>query len=311
MVDEIKKIDSSLCNNLNLNINKQKNCHEITDSIDEELSTDSGCSSSESAERFSKNRNNHHHHHHHYYHHYHHHHHHHHDDNNDDDKKLDDSSDSSNGASIKNEQQQQHQHHLNVTKNKPTKTRSQERLSRLSFNNNLHQRCAGRVVAPKASRSWSPSKSRKTNDPRRTTTTTTTSSATEASASTTTTTLNTQSDESCSDSSKKHLKVDILKRALHYLGITASVATSSSSTSSSIHSSSGGGSNSSNSGSNNSISHFSSNSSRSNSSNNIGKEKKLTKKSPKRILREPVSYIYVKGPSGLPTQRVPRNQNIH
>lgn len=40
---------------------------------------------------------------------------------------------------------------------------------------------------------------------------------------------------------------------------------------------------------------------------NHGKEKKLTKKSPKRILREPVSYTYIRGLSGLPTQRVPRN----
>ncbi|KAF2880125.1 hypothetical protein ILUMI_26060 [Ignelater luminosus] len=42
-----------------------------------------------------------------------------------------------------------------------------------------------------------------------------------------------------------------------------------------------------------------------------GKEtkRKTTKKSsPKRILRSPVSYTYVKGLSGLPTQRVPRNQ---
>ncbi|KOC68721.1 hypothetical protein WH47_06513 [Habropoda laboriosa] len=38
-----------------------------------------------------------------------------------------------------------------------------------------------------------------------------------------------------------------------------------------------------------------------------GKENKHTKKSPKRILRSPVSYTYVKGLSGLPTQRVPRN----
>lgn len=37
------------------------------------------------------------------------------------------------------------------------------------------------------------------------------------------------------------------------------------------------------------------------------KEKKHAKKSPKRILRSPVSYIYVRGPSGLPTQRIPRN----
>lgn len=38
-----------------------------------------------------------------------------------------------------------------------------------------------------------------------------------------------------------------------------------------------------------------------------GKENKHTKKSPKRILRSPVAYTYVKGLSGLPTQRVPRN----
>lgn len=36
-------------------------------------------------------------------------------------------------------------------------------------------------------------------------------------------------------------------------------------------------------------------------------EKKHSKKSPKRILRAPVSYTYVRGLSGLPTQRVPRN----
>ncbi|XP_076240925.1 uncharacterized protein LOC143183285 [Calliopsis andreniformis] len=38
-----------------------------------------------------------------------------------------------------------------------------------------------------------------------------------------------------------------------------------------------------------------------------GKENKHAKKSPKRILRSPVSYMYVRGLSGLPTQRVPRN----
>ncbi|XP_076183737.1 uncharacterized protein LOC143155181 [Ptiloglossa arizonensis] len=38
-----------------------------------------------------------------------------------------------------------------------------------------------------------------------------------------------------------------------------------------------------------------------------GKETKHAKKSPKRILRSPVSYTYVRGLSGLPTQRVPRN----
>ncbi|XP_050447169.1 SKI/DACH domain-containing protein 1 [Cataglyphis hispanica] len=37
------------------------------------------------------------------------------------------------------------------------------------------------------------------------------------------------------------------------------------------------------------------------------KEKKHVKKSPKRILRSPVPYMYVRGLSGLPTQRVPRN----
>ncbi|XP_076624368.1 uncharacterized protein LOC143343392 [Colletes latitarsis] len=38
-----------------------------------------------------------------------------------------------------------------------------------------------------------------------------------------------------------------------------------------------------------------------------GKENKHAKKSPKRILRSPVSYTYVRGLSGLATQRVPRN----
>ncbi|KYN20623.1 PREDICTED: SKI/DACH domain-containing protein 1-like [Trachymyrmex cornetzi] len=40
------------------------------------------------------------------------------------------------------------------------------------------------------------------------------------------------------------------------------------------------------------------------------KEKKHAKKSPKRILRSPVPYIYVRGPSGLPTQRIPRNSGF-
>ncbi|XP_043282587.1 midnolin homolog [Venturia canescens] len=46
-----------------------------------------------------------------------------------------------------------------------------------------------------------------------------------------------------------------------------------------------------------------------NINNNLAtpKEKNQTKKSPRRILRDPVSYTYVKGLSGLPTQRVPRN----
>lgn len=36
-------------------------------------------------------------------------------------------------------------------------------------------------------------------------------------------------------------------------------------------------------------------------------ENKCAKKNPKRILRSPVAYTYVKGLSGLPTKRVPRN----
>ncbi|XP_043477734.1 homeobox protein 2 [Leptopilina heterotoma] len=40
-------------------------------------------------------------------------------------------------------------------------------------------------------------------------------------------------------------------------------------------------------------------------------EKKHTKKSPKRILRSPVTYTYVKGLSGLPTQRVPKIATTH
>ncbi|KAI4470243.1 hypothetical protein MML48_1g16121 [Holotrichia oblita] len=41
-------------------------------------------------------------------------------------------------------------------------------------------------------------------------------------------------------------------------------------------------------------------------SNNNSKEKKKSKKNPpKRILRPPVRYIYMKGWSGLPTQRIP------
>lgn len=45
------------------------------------------------------------------------------------------------------------------------------------------------------------------------------------------------------------------------------------------------------------------------SGNSNGKEKKKDKKSkkppPKRILRSPVKYVYAKGWSGLPTQRIP------
>ncbi|RLU23463.1 hypothetical protein DMN91_003667 [Ooceraea biroi] len=40
------------------------------------------------------------------------------------------------------------------------------------------------------------------------------------------------------------------------------------------------------------------------------KEKKHAKKSPKKILRSPVLYMYVRGPSGLPTQRVPRSSGL-
>ncbi|XP_014475315.1 PREDICTED: lateral signaling target protein 2 homolog [Dinoponera quadriceps] len=43
------------------------------------------------------------------------------------------------------------------------------------------------------------------------------------------------------------------------------------------------------------------------SKRDAAKEKKHVKKSPKRILRSPIPYIYVRGLSGLPTQRVPRN----
>lgn len=42
--------------------------------------------------------------------------------------------------------------------------------------------------------------------------------------------------------------------------------------------------------------------------NNEKKVKKAKKSPPtKRILRQPVSYVYIKGMSGLPTQRVPRS----
>ncbi|XP_031348198.1 uncharacterized protein LOC116174422 [Photinus pyralis] len=50
-------------------------------------------------------------------------------------------------------------------------------------------------------------------------------------------------------------------------------------------------------------------SARSQSCSNSKESKKKAKKSPKKILRSPVSYTYVKGLSGLPTQRVPRNQS--
>nr|XP_023019545.1 uncharacterized protein LOC111508324 [Leptinotarsa decemlineata] len=41
------------------------------------------------------------------------------------------------------------------------------------------------------------------------------------------------------------------------------------------------------------------------------KEKRKSKKpAPKRILRQPVTYTYVKGLSGLPTQRIPMNNKL-
>ncbi|KAH0546451.1 putative protein TPRXL [Cotesia glomerata] len=81
-----------------------------------------------------------------------------------------------------------------------------------------------------------------------------------------------------SDSLKSTPKTDVFRRALHYLTLTKIETSSSSSNNNSCCSSSG-----------------------------TSKEKKLTKKSPKKILRKPVTYTYVKGLSGLPTQRVPRN----
>lgn len=47
-----------------------------------------------------------------------------------------------------------------------------------------------------------------------------------------------------------------------------------------------------------------------NSSKWASKEKKHAKKSPKRILRSPVPCIYIRGLSGLPTKRVPRNAGL-
>ncbi|XP_068918214.1 uncharacterized protein [Tenebrio molitor] len=39
------------------------------------------------------------------------------------------------------------------------------------------------------------------------------------------------------------------------------------------------------------------------------KRKNTKKSTPKRILRSPVTYTYVRGLSGLPTQRIPKNQS--
>ncbi|XP_071050302.1 vitellogenin-A2-like [Onthophagus taurus] len=46
---------------------------------------------------------------------------------------------------------------------------------------------------------------------------------------------------------------------------------------------------------------------RSQSCNNTKEKKKSKKNVPKKILRPPVTYTYVKGLSGLPTQRIPKN----
>ncbi|KAJ8924850.1 hypothetical protein NQ315_001005 [Exocentrus adspersus] len=51
---------------------------------------------------------------------------------------------------------------------------------------------------------------------------------------------------------------------------------------------------------------------RSQSCNNTKEKRKSKKPAPKRILRQPVAYTYVKGLSGLPTQRIPtRNPKIY
>lgn len=47
---------------------------------------------------------------------------------------------------------------------------------------------------------------------------------------------------------------------------------------------------------------------RSHSCHNTKENKRKSKKTPKRILRSPMTYTYVKGLSGLPTQRIPINQ---
>lgn len=50
---------------------------------------------------------------------------------------------------------------------------------------------------------------------------------------------------------------------------------------------------------------------RSQSCNNTKDKKKTKKPAPKKILRQPVSYTYVKGLSGLPTQRIPRCSKLY
>ncbi|XP_018572923.1 uncharacterized protein LOC108912230 [Anoplophora glabripennis] len=50
---------------------------------------------------------------------------------------------------------------------------------------------------------------------------------------------------------------------------------------------------------------------RSQSCNNTKEKRKSKKPAPKRILRQPVTYTYVKGLSGLPTQRIPKDPRIY
>lgn len=50
---------------------------------------------------------------------------------------------------------------------------------------------------------------------------------------------------------------------------------------------------------------------RSQSCNNTKEKRKTKKPAPKRILRQPVTYTYVKGLSGLPTQRIPKDLRIY
>lgn len=208
----------STCDNINKQQRKSHQCQ--ADLIDDECSTDSGCSSggsSESADRLSKN-------HHHLRH----------------------RNSSSEASSCNSNKSRQINTSINNKKNnKPARTHSQDRLSRISVNNQQHKQHQQRNErCTKASRSWSPSESRRKN-----------SSSSPS---------DTQSSDGTSDYSSKKTtsKGEILKRAFQYFGLSEN--------------------------------------------NNSVKEKKLTKKSPKRILREPVTYTYIKGLSGLPTQRVPK-----
>lgn len=49
---------------------------------------------------------------------------------------------------------------------------------------------------------------------------------------------------------------------------------------------------------------------RSQSCNNTKEKRKNKKPAPKRILRQPITYTYVKGLSGLPTQRIPKDPRV-